>query len=66
MFNPDARFGVRVRIAREINYDFENERKKLKEEMKLRRKQYRQEYWQMQTQIENKNFEDFRAERKQK
>ena len=66
MFNPDAKFGLRVRVAREINYDFENERKKLKEDMKLRRKQYKQEYWQMQTQIENKHFEDFRAERKTK
>ena len=66
MFNPDARFGLRVRVAREINYDFENERKKLKEDMKLRRKQYKEEYWQMQTQIENKHFEDFRAERKMK
>ena len=66
MFNPDAKFGLRVRVAREINYDFENERKKLKEDMKLRRKQYKEEYWQMQTQIENKHFEDFRAERKTK
>ena len=47
MFNPDARFGLRVRVSREINYDFENERKKLKVDMKARRKQYRQEYWQM-------------------
>ena len=41
VFNPDAKFGLRVRVAREINYDFENERKKLKEDMKLRRKQYK-------------------------
>ena len=66
MFTPDSRFGVRIREAREINYDYENERKQMKADMKVRRKQHREEYWRMQTQIENKHFEDWRVEAKQK
>ena len=63
---PEQRFGVRIRVAREINYDFENERKGLREDMKVRRRQHREEYWRMQTQIENKHFEDLRKEMKAK
>ena len=27
MFTPETRFGLRIRVSREINYAFENERK---------------------------------------
>ena len=27
IFTPDAKFGLRVRVSREVNYAFENERK---------------------------------------
>ena len=63
-FAPTERFGVRVRVAREINYTFENERKQLKVDMAKRRKQHREEYWRMQTLIENKYLEDQRADMK--
>ena len=63
---PDARFNIRVRVAREVNYAFENERKQLRVDMAERRKQHRADYWRLQTQIENKFFEDLRAEFKQK
>ena len=53
-----------MRVAREPNYSFENERKQLKVDMKARRKQHREEYWRMQTLIENKYFEDMRANQK--
>ena len=61
---PSERFGVRIRVAREINYSFENERKQLRVDMAERRKQHREEYWRMQTLIENKYLEDLRAELK--
>ena len=35
----------------------------MRADMKERRKQHREEYWKMQTQIENKHFEDYRAEK---
>jgi len=62
---PDQRFGLRIRVAREINYPFENERKQLTADMKVWRRKHREDYWQMQTQIENKFLEDHRATTKQ-
>ena len=53
-------------MAREINYDFENERKQHRLDMKARRRQHREEYWRMQTLIENKHLEDWRQEAKAK
>ena len=53
-------------MAREINFSYENDRKQFRVKMAERRKQHREEYWRMQTQIENKYFEDLRAEKKQK
>jgi len=41
--------GLRVRVAREINYTFENERKKYKVDMKVYRKRHLEEYWNTQT-----------------
>jgi len=64
MFAPAAQCGLRVRVGREVNYTFENERKQFRLDMAERRKQHREEYWRMQTQIENKFFEDLRAEKK--
>jgi hypothetical protein len=44
---------LRIRNSREINYAFENERKKYFNDMKTYRKQHKQEFWDMQTQGEN-------------
>ena len=48
-----SQMGLRVRNSREINYGFENERKKYFEDMKTFRKTHREEYWDTQTQGEN-------------
>ena len=37
--------GLRVRVAREINYNFENERKQYRLDMKVYRKKHLEEYW---------------------
>ena len=66
LFCPSQRFGIRVRVAREINYTYENDRKQLKLDMAVKRKQQREDYWRLQTQIENKYFEDLRKEMKEK
>jgi hypothetical protein len=42
-------FGLRVRVRREINFTFENERKEYREKMKVLRKQHLIEYWDTQT-----------------
>jgi hypothetical protein len=44
---------LRIRNSREVNYAFENERKKYFTDMKQYRKQHREEYWDTQTQGEN-------------
>ena len=66
LFKPESSFGLRLRVAREVNYSFENDRKKLKTEMHETRKKLRADYWRMQTQIENKAIEDFQAEKRKK
>jgi hypothetical protein len=45
--------GLRVKVRREINYGFENERKALKAEMSEYRLKHRTNYWDLQTQAEN-------------
>lgn len=37
--------GLRVRVRREINFTFENERKEYREKMKVLRKEHLIEYW---------------------
>ena len=68
---PASQFGLRTRIRRATehscpNYDFENERKAFKKTVSEYRAEAREQYWQMQTQIENKFFEDYRKERHEK
>ncbi len=59
-------FGLRVRVPREINYSFENERKQHKIQMKEYRKVHFKEFWDTQTQAENLYLERFKKERIQK
>ena len=56
-------FGLRVRVPREINYSFENERKQYKVQMKEYRKVHFKEFWDTQTQAENLYLERFKKER---
>ena len=65
MWTPDQCFGLRVRVAREVNYSYENDRKQLRRDMAVRRKQHREEYWRMQTLIENKYIEDMQSNMRQ-
>lgn len=58
--------GLRVKVRREINYGFENERKALKAEMSEYRLRHRTNYWDLQTQAENMHIEDFQKDRFQK
>jgi hypothetical protein len=52
-----------VRVPREINYSFENERKQYKVQMKEYRKVHFKEFWDTQTQAENLYLERFKKER---
>lgn len=54
-----SQFGLRVRVRREINFTFENERKQYTEEMKGFRKEHLKEYWNTQTQAENMYIVDY-------
>jgi hypothetical protein len=68
---PTSQFGLRTRLRRTTenstpNYDFENERKAFRGKMTTSRMQNRESYWQMQTQVENKFFQDYREERHRK
>ena len=65
LFKP-AQFGLRVRVRREPNYSYENELKSWKLKTKEYRVQHTEEYWNTQTQVENKHIEDFRVERMRK
>lgn len=56
-------FGLRVRVAREVNYQFENERKQWKEEMKKYRTQHAEQFWNTQTQAENMWIQKYKQER---
>ena len=47
------RMGFRVRVRREINYGFENERKALRSEWAQYRRKHKTDYWDTQTQAEN-------------
>ena len=49
MFAPTTAFNLRIRVAREINYSFENDRKQHKIDMKAKRKELKAEYWRLQT-----------------
>lgn len=55
---------LRVKVAREINFEFENERKQFKKDMGVLRAQHRQDFWDTQTQGENMYLEKFRRERR--
>ena len=48
---------------REINYAFENERKAHQQEVKKYRREHKEEYWNLQTQVENQFLRTFRQER---
>ena len=56
-------FNLRVRQTRDINYEYENERKKYHKEFNANRRVMREEFWDLQTQIENKTFTDHLRER---
>jgi len=56
-------FGLRIRVAREINYNFENERKAYREEMKKYRVKHAEEFWNTQTQAENFYIANYQKER---
>ena len=58
--------GLRVRVAREINYGYENERKQYKLQMKEFRKKHTEDYWNTQTQAENLYIEKFKSDRHNK
>jgi len=60
------RFGLRVKVKREINWSFVNDRIKFKQDMKEKRAEHRDAYWDLQTQVENKYLDDFRRDRKKK
>lgn len=54
---------LRVRVAREINYQYENERKQWGVDMKQYRLKHKQEFWNTQTQAENFAIIKFQTER---
>jgi hypothetical protein len=58
--------GFRVRVRREINYGFENERKALKAEWSTYRTKHKNDYWDIQTQAENMWLEEYKKERFEK
>ena len=54
---------LRVAAKRQINYDYENEVKNFKVEAAKMRKIHKDEYWMLQTQVENKYLETYKQER---
>ena len=55
--------GLKTAVRREINFDFENERKAYQKKVKEVRKQHKKDYWDMQTQVENKYLEQHKQQR---
>ena len=53
----------RLAYKRQINYHFENERKKFKQDAKVYRKIHKEQYWNLQTQVENQYLLDYKNER---
>lgn len=57
---------LRVRVQREANHSYENERKEARGVMKEYRKKHRADFWETQTQAENMWIDQFRTERNAK
>ena len=51
---------MRTKVPREINISFEKDRAQFKKDMTKARKKHTEEYWNIQTQVENQAFEKFR------
>ena len=56
---PAQQMGLRIRQAREINYQFENERKQWHQDMKVSRKEHLKAFWETQTQAENMWLQEY-------